>query len=67
MLKFLNWDLKALGSNFAFMVATLEAIFDPQNRQNRGFSRRAAGKNGGNPNSKLLQKTRPQGGVMYQF
>ena len=39
MLKFLNWDLKALRSNFVFETITLEAIFDPQNYQNRGFGR----------------------------
>ena len=38
MLKFLNWDLKALRSNLAFETITLKAIFDPQNRQNRNFS-----------------------------
>ena len=43
MLNFHNWDLKAFLSNFAFEAAALEAIFDPQNRQNGGFSRRAAG------------------------
>ena len=33
MLKFLNWDLKALRSNLVFETITLKAIFDPQNFQ----------------------------------
>ena len=44
--------------NFAFEVAALEAVIDPQNRKSRG------GKNGGNRNLKLLPKTRPQGRVV---
>ena len=35
MLKFHNWDLKALKSNIVFKATATEAIFDPQNRQNR--------------------------------
>ena len=48
-------------------AAAPQAIFDPQNRQNRGFSRRAAGKNGGHRNLTLPPKTRPLGGVVCQF
>ena len=45
--KFHSRDPKIKRSNFVFKAAALQAIFGPQNRQNRGFSRRAAGKTAG--------------------
>ena len=36
-----------LKQQFCLEAAALQAIFDPQNRQNIGFSRRAAGKTAG--------------------
>ena len=40
-------ELKALRSKFVLEAAALEAIFEPQNCQNRGFSHSAAGKMAG--------------------
>ena len=58
---------KTKRSNFVLKAAALQAIFGAQNRQNRGFSRRAAGKNGGHRILKLPTNNRPLGRVVYQF
>ena len=66
LLKFHSKDLKVKRSNFVFEAATLQAILDPQNRQNRGFFPLRDGKKGRHWNLKLPHKTRPLCGILYQ-